>query len=66
MSFTPEEREIIEMLGRAFELHNNLPIQHPMHRQEFSHAIHQAQRIVMCRPVARDEGWVKDTKDFPS
>lgn len=48
---TPEERNVIDKLAEAFNAFVKLPILHPMEREEFCHAIHAAQTIVMARPV---------------
>lgn len=56
---TPEESAVIEKLSDAWNLYVKLPAQHPMHQQEFAHAIHAAQQQIMSRPTAREEGWVK-------
>lgn len=52
---TDEERAVLDKLAEAWNLFVKLPVQHPMHGQEFAHAIHAAQRLVMSRPVARTE-----------
>lgn len=57
---TTTEREIIDLLSKAHNLHNKLPKQHPMHDSEFCTAVHHAQRIIMSRPVARHYGWTKE------
>jgi hypothetical protein len=56
---TEEERLILDKLAEAWNLFVKIPVQHPMHQQEFAHAIHAAQRIIMSRPTARVEGWIK-------
>lgn len=55
---TGEERAVLDLLAKAYEAFNALPVQHPMHGQEFCHGLHECQRLVMSRPVARAEGWV--------
>lgn len=56
-TLTDDERKVIELLAKAWDAFITLPFQHPAHKQEFQHAIHAAQRIVMSRVVARQEGW---------
>ena len=58
---TNEERAVLDKLREAWTLFVALPIQHPMHQQEFAHDLHHLQRLVMSRPTARSEGWT--TKD---
>ena len=60
---TDEEREILDLLSQAFNKFKTLPIQHPMHQGEFATSIHQSQRLIMSRVVARQEGWVKPCMD---
>ena len=55
---TDAEREVLQHLSDAYDAFIRLPVQHPMHTQEFVGSIHAAQRLVMSRPVARAEGWV--------
>lgn len=55
---TDEERAVLDHLVRAYEAFNRLPVQHSMHQAEFVRGIHECQRLVMSRPVARAEGWV--------
>lgn len=57
---TEDERRVIDLLVSAWNVFVTLPVQHPMHNQEFAHAIHEAQRLIMSRPTAREMGWVKD------
>ncbi|MFA6044742.1 MAG: hypothetical protein WC718_07145 [Phycisphaerales bacterium] len=64
MTLQPElltlaEKAVLDLLVEAVNSYNKLPIQHPMHQAEFTHAIHEAQRLVMSRPVARAYGWTK-------
>lgn len=59
---TDDERKVIGFLADAWNLYATLPIQHPMHQQEFATNIHQLQRLVMSRPTARIEGWVVPVK----
>lgn len=62
---TQEEREVLDRLADVWELFLKLPVQHPMHQQEFGMTMHQLQRLIMSRPTARIEGWVK-TDDLQS
>ena len=57
---TESERNVIDKLAESWNLFLALPIQHPLHQSEFATLIHHAQRMVMSRPVARVEGWVKE------
>lgn len=50
-NLTDQEMAVIEHLAAAFNLFIRLPVKHPQHAEEFSHAIHEAQHIVMARPV---------------
>jgi len=56
---TPDENVVLVLLKQSYDAYIHLPEQHPMHQQEFSMAIHQCQRLVMSRPTARVEGWIK-------
>jgi hypothetical protein len=56
---TPQERAVIDLLGEAFNAFVALPREHPSELREFEQAIHVAQTLVMARPTARAEGWVK-------
>jgi hypothetical protein len=53
------ERIALDKLADAYNWFVSLPVQHPMHQQEFSSAIHQCQRLIMSRPTARRHGWLK-------
>lgn len=64
---TADEHAVLNHLVDAWNAFNELPVQHPAHKQEFTQAIHQLQRLVMSRPTSRAEGWVKvDGSDVPS
>lgn len=54
---TAEEMAVLDKLAEAWNLFVDLPFQHPAHNQEFMHAIHAAQHLVMSRPVSRHYGW---------
>lgn len=53
---TPEERSILNNLADAWNGFAALPddCTHPMDREEFCHAVHQAQNIVLARSGVRD------------
>ena len=49
-----EEKEILELLAKCWNLFLVLPELHPCDRQEFMQAIHAAQNIVLARPQLRE------------
>lgn len=53
---SPEECAVLDKLVEAHNLYVQLPIQHPLHQQEWVFSLHQLQRLVMSRPTARAEG----------
>jgi len=53
VTLTAQEQLVVELLAEAWNAYLKLPEQHPMHRQEFAHSIHEAQRLVLSRPVTR-------------
>lgn len=55
---TEQEKHVLNLLAESWNEFSKLPVQHPSHADEFTVNIHQAQRIIMCRSVSRDEGWV--------
>lgn len=55
---TAQEKQVLDHLAEAWNEFCKLEVQHPNHADEFLISIHHAQRIVMCRSVSRDEGWV--------
>jgi len=57
---TDEERFILDKTAELWKLFLKLPVQHPMHQQEFANSLHQLQRMIMARPIARAEGWTKE------
>lgn len=57
---TAEERAVLDKLVEARNLYIHLPVQHPLHQQEFTRSLHELQRLIMARPTSRVEGWVKD------
>jgi hypothetical protein len=48
---TDAERQVVEALGRAFNLFVQLPVVHNDDVDEFRHAIHLCQNIVLARPA---------------
>lgn len=46
-----QERIVIDHLVEAWNAFVELPVLHPSDREEFMRAIHQAQLLVMARPV---------------
>jgi len=42
---------VVNLLAEAWNMYNSLPEFHPNSGEEFLHAIHRAQHIVMARPV---------------
>lgn len=59
MILTEQEQKVIDLLAITWNEFLKLPEQHPMHHQEFASIIHEAQRVIMSRPVARALNWVK-------
>lgn len=45
-----KERAVVEKLAEAWNLFVALPSLHQWEKQEFMHAIHSAQTMVMARP----------------
>jgi hypothetical protein len=50
-----DETAVIQVLVGAWNKFLLLPELHPWDRQEFMHAIHAAQLIVMARPVKQEQ-----------
>lgn len=51
---TEKEQNVMEILSAAWNRYNeNLPIQHASDVKDFEKAIHDAQRVIMSRPVFR-------------
>ncbi len=48
------EADVLDDLTRVWNGFCDLPEMHPEHQQEMKTLIHQAQRLVMCRPVIRE------------
>ena len=51
-----QESTIVDILAEAWNQFIELSEIHPAHKEEFFRHLHEAQRIVMCRPVARQIG----------
>lgn len=60
---TAQERAVLDKLMEAWNLYNELPVQHPSHQMEAQRSMHELQRLVMSRPTARIEGWVVPTSE---
>lgn len=52
---TLEEQECLDALAMAWNRFTALPVLHQWEGQEFMRAIHEAQKIVMARPVLREQ-----------
>lgn len=48
---TPNEQEVIDLLGSAADVAAALPEVHPSDRPEFCAAIHACQNIIYARPA---------------
>ena len=64
------EKTVVEILAEAWNQFCNFEELHPMHKDEFCRHIHEAQRIVMSRPVVREIGYdntrIADTPYMPN
>ena len=47
---TKQEQKVMDNLVKAWNEYVKLPVIHPDHNDEFRHAIHQAQYLIMARP----------------
>jgi hypothetical protein len=47
---TDDEKAAVQLLGDAFNIHQQLPEAHPADRREFAAAVHAAQNIILARP----------------
>jgi hypothetical protein len=56
---TPDEQKVLDLLAEAHNAYVALPVEHPMHHQEWAMTLHNLQRLVMSRPTSRTYGWVK-------
>lgn len=54
-----QEKKLITQLGAILRQYDELPTQHPDADADFTRAIHAAQNILLARPTARAEGWIK-------
>lgn len=54
---TPEEQQLLEVLGDAWNKFAALPQEHPSESIEFAQAIHRCQDMVAARPVWRLNRW---------
>lgn len=50
---TDQEREVVELLGKAWNRYCGLSVENGSDRLEFQQAIHQAQNIVLARMAMR-------------
>jgi hypothetical protein len=57
---TEDERKVLEALAEAWRRFLALPVQHKWDQTEFMLAIHQAQYVVLARPVIRTRKDVRD------
>lgn len=54
MAVTPEEQEVVSLLGEAWNAFLKLPKEHPDEHSEFRHAIHTAQNMILARSGTRE------------
>jgi hypothetical protein len=50
---TMKEKRVIDRLAEAWNSFTELEIEHVDDMRDFRKAIHDAQRIIMCRPVRK-------------
>lgn len=48
-----QEKQVLDLLGKAFDAFHKLESLHPSDLPEFTHAIHAAQNIVLSRGTVR-------------
>jgi len=53
----PEEEQLLNLLGEAWNQFCALPREHPADAQEFAETIHRLQDMVAARPVWRATRW---------
>lgn len=53
MRLTEQENKIVMLLDDIWRQYTTLPAQHPQDEIGFAQAIHEAQRIVIARPIQR-------------
>lgn len=58
---TEEEQKLIGLTADLWNAYNELPEQHPCDKEEFCHALHICQHLIMIRSVRR-----MDTDMFPA
>jgi hypothetical protein len=63
---TEKEHEIMELLVEATNLFARLPEQHEDDAPEWCRAIHELQRIIMCRKTVREVPGFVNNHDKPS
>ena len=51
---TDEERGVINLLAQAWNAFVELPVEHPMDREDFCRMIHAAQDKILSRPARRE------------
>jgi hypothetical protein len=51
---TPDEEEVIRHIVKAWNKFLELPVEHSDEVTEFRHKIHDLQRMIMSRPIARE------------
>lgn len=51
-NLTDREMAVIQRLVEAWNVYITLPQLRPHHLNDFQRYIHEAQRIVMCRPIS--------------
>ena len=56
------EREVLRLLGDAWDEYLKLPVDHPSHQADFVAAIHSAQRLIAIRVARRvdPDAWHKE------
>jgi hypothetical protein len=50
-ALSEKEYEVLYTLAYAWSIFIDLPVVHPDHKDEFRRAIHEAERIIMIRPL---------------
>lgn len=50
---TADEQKVVQLLADAYNAMIKLEVLHSAEQAEFSQAIHNAQRVIMSRPVQR-------------
>jgi hypothetical protein len=66
MILTKEEQGVMNLLATAWNAFVELPSLHEWDRREFMHAIHNAQNIVMSRPVLRERNGIASKPESSS